>query len=155
MTALVAPEYQELPCATHPPGEIGWVNIPVTNLDRAISFYTKVFDWEMHPEMEAPGHSEGVTTHHLFRRGNLSGCFTVLDDPEHHGKAAHVSSTASAAIAFYLLSDDYDGTLKKVVEHGGKVKNSIVLFEGTWGSIGEIVDSEGNFLGVWTPPKKG
>jgi hypothetical protein len=71
-----------------------------------------------------PGHSQGVDTHHMFRKGKLSGCFTVLDNPEHLVTVADVPGPASAAAAaaFYLLSDDFDATLKKVVEHGAKVK---------------------------------
>ncbi|KAK0620969.1 Glyoxalase/Bleomycin resistance protein/Dihydroxybiphenyl dioxygenase [Immersiella caudata] len=143
---------------TRPPGEIGWVNIPVTDIGRGVAFYTAVFSWEVHPDIGngSPGHSviDGHKQHHFFRKCNLSGSFSILNNPEHLVKVPDAPGTAYAAIGLCLLSDDFDATLKKVVEHGGKVKNKIVLYEGIWGNLAEIIDTEGNYLGVWAPPKK-
>jgi len=107
-----------------------WVDIPVTDLDRAIDFYSAVLEAQIKRE-EFPGTSIGMLPH---VGENVSGCLylTQTTQPSQHGPLVYLN-----------CQDRLDAALEAVEPHGGKIlqgKESI----GPYGWRAVIVDSEGN-----------
>lgn len=114
-----------------------WFEIPVTDMERAKTFYEAVFDWKliliesgerqmaMFPmEMEAPGIGGALVKENHF-----------------------VPSYAGTMV--YFSVPDITETLRKVVAHKGKElipKTSI----GEYGFCGYFEDTEGNRIGLHT-----
>ncbi|KAK4445692.1 hypothetical protein QBC34DRAFT_497428 [Podospora aff. communis PSN243] len=151
--ATVVSEYTQL-LPAYPPGEIMFIDIPVSNIDRAMTFYRNVFGWQILPEFPPfPGRTEGITSHYLFQKGNVAGCFTVMSDSKDVLQAGVVQGSPKERVAFYLATENMDETLANVEKYGGTVHRKMSLYEGKWGIAAQIIDSEGNFLGVGMPPK--
>jgi len=116
---------------------IGWFEIPVTDMDRAIAFYEKVF-----------GH-----TFQKHKMGEIEMAFFpyVKDGTGATGTLAkhewYKPSQDGVVIYFTAKSGDCANELAKVKEAGGTVivdKKSI----GEHGFIGIFIDSEGNKVAV-------
>ncbi|MGV3724470.1 MAG: VOC family protein [Actinomycetota bacterium] len=111
-----------------------WVDIPVTDLDRAIKFYSAVLEAPIKRE-EYPGLSIGMLPH---VGDNVSGCLYVTDSvqPSQHGPLVYLN-----------CQDRIDAALEAVAPNGGQVlqeKQSI----GPYGWRAVILDSEGNRIAL-------
>src|SRR5262249_38452877 len=113
---------------------ICWTDIPVTNLDRAIRFYSAVLKGEVKKE-SMPGMEFGLLPH---ADTSVSGCLVVMKDNQPSQNGAQV----------YLNVDGrLDDAVVQVREHGGKIlqeKHPI----GPYGFRAVILDSEGNRLAL-------
>ena len=110
-----------------------WTDIPVTDLDRAIRFYSAVLGAEVRKQT-APGFEYGLLPHDE----NVSGCLVVMQDnrPSQTGPLIYLSTEGRL-----------DEAAAAVRSHGGKVlveKQSI----GPHGFRVIIVDSEGNRMAL-------
>lgn len=118
---------------------VNWFEVPVTDLDRAKSFYTATLgfafeDMEMGPAKMAFFPMD----HTLLGAGGALVCCDGYT-PSHTGTLV------------YFPVADIESTLEKVSEGGGKTlvpKQSI----GQHGHIAMFQDSEGNRVGLHTPP---
>jgi predicted enzyme related to lactoylglutathione lyase len=114
---------------------IVWTDIPVVDLDRAIQFYSAVFDTKLSKE-DFGGISLGVLPH--AGEGGVSGCLVQMEDnkPSQYGPL------------IYLNVDGRLEAASSVVEkNGGKVltpKHSIRPY----GFRAIIADSEGNRIAL-------
>jgi predicted enzyme related to lactoylglutathione lyase len=108
-----------------------FVTIPVTEVPRAQKFYSSVFEWNF---WTAPGSS--VTIFHTG--GDLMGRLS-------HREESQINS--GSGITLYILVEDIDVTLKKVVEAGGSVEKS-KFEEGGHTEMALFRDTEGNLSGV-------
>ncbi|NIP36183.1 MAG: VOC family protein [Thermoplasmata archaeon] len=119
---------------------IGWVDIPVKDMDRAVRFYEQVFDVEMTREPVGslgemamfPSVQEGV---------GASGALVV------HGER-YRPSTEGVLMYFTPPSGDLANELGRVEAAGGKVLQEKTLLTEGIGYIGMFLDTEGNRLAL-------
>jgi predicted enzyme related to lactoylglutathione lyase len=110
-----------------------WTDIPVTDLARAISFYSAVLDSEVKKE-SPPGFEYGLLPHD----DNVAGCLVVMKDNQ---------PSQTGPLIYLSVEGRLDAAVKAVKSHGGKVieaKESI----GPHGLRAIIVDSEGNRIAL-------
>ena len=114
--------------------QIFWCDIPVTDLDRAIRFYSAVLDTAV-KKQELPGMTMGVLPHN---DGEVGGCLV--------GGSEHKPSDAGAMV--YLNANGrLDAALAQVTSHGGTIvqpKHQI----GPFGFRAVVLDSEGNRIAL-------
>ena len=111
-----------------------WTDIPVTDLDRAIAFYSAVLGATV-SKQSMPGCEIGLLPH---EESNASGCLVIADDnqPSLHGPLIYLS-----------VEGRLDDAIEAARINGGKVlaeKHQI----GPYGSRAIIVDTEGNRLAL-------
>ena len=112
------------------PHQIVWFEIPVLDLDRAITFYTHIIGAYIEKQ-EHPGFTIGVFPH---RPGYITGCLqkSESDKPSDHGPLLYLN-----------VSGRLDAAIEAARKNGGKVlieKQQV----GVWGYRAVILDSEGN-----------
>jgi uncharacterized protein len=118
-----------------------WTDIPVTNLDRAIRFYSAVLGQPVRRLSES-GMEYGLLPH---EEANASGCLCVRSD------SGGVDNTPSAnGPLIYLL---VEGRLNQAVDaarkNGGKILRERQQI-GEHGFRALIIDSEGNRIALHT-----
>jgi len=117
---------------------IVWVDIPVTDLDRARKFYATVLQADIELMEGAPGEVAMLP----MEPGSVSGTL-VRSESAKPGLGATV----------YLDSKgDPEGMMERAVAAGGTVLSPITNMGDRIGSIGFFIDSEGNRTGVHKPP---
>jgi predicted enzyme related to lactoylglutathione lyase len=107
-----------------------WADVPVTNLDRAISFYSAVLGSPVKKE-SAFGMEFGLLPHF---ESNVSGCLVVGKDYQ---------PSRSGPMVYFSVEGRLDDAITLAREQGGKIlqeKHQI----GPHGFRAIIVDSEGN-----------
>jgi uncharacterized protein len=118
-----------------------WTDIPVTNLDRAVKFYSAVLGKEVRKLSEG-GMEYGLLPHD---EQNASGCLCV------RGDSGGVDNTPSANGPLIYLS--VEGRLEEAVEaaraNGGKVLRARQQI-GEHGYRAVVIDSEGNRIALHT-----
>ena len=120
---------------------IVWADIPVTDMDRARTFYGAVLQTEIQlMEGQAdvallPGDPAG---------GEVSGDLVKSDR----------ATPGAGGITIYLDSKgDPEGMMERAVAASGKVLVPVASMGDMVGSIGYFQDSEGNRIGVHKPPQ--
>ena len=113
-----------------------WVDIPVIDLDRAITFYTHILD-EKIQKISEHGFEFGLLPH---ADNNVSGCLCVMEDrkPGTNGPQVYLNVEGRLAEAVLLTKN-----------HGGKVLKDIEQI-GPYGSRAVILDTEGNSLSLYS-----
>ncbi|AZZ97834.1 VOC family protein [Pseudoalteromonas sp. R3] len=114
---------------------VGYFEIPVTDLDRAMAFYHAVFGFQFEHAV-IDGHDMALFPSNDQATG-ITGALVTGD--------SYVPSKAGARLYFH--TDDIDATLAKVLSLGGKTlypKTSICGF----GWVAEFEDSEGNCIAL-------
>ena len=114
--------------------QVVWVDIPVIDLDRAISFYSAVLAAPV-TRQEFPGASIGMLPH---AGESVSGCLFTSDTvrPSEHGPLVYLN-----------CQDRLDEAVAAAEAYGGKVlhpKHSI----GGYGWRAVVLDSEGNRIAL-------
>ncbi len=122
---------------------VGWFEIPVTDMDRAIKFYETVFGYKMDLKPEENG---------------MQMAWFPMDEPDAEGEkygaggalVKHEMSQPSATgtvVYFNANSGDLANELGKVEAAGGKVlKDKMDI--GEHGFIGIFMDTEGNTVAI-------
>ncbi len=118
---------------------INWFEIPAVNLDRAVTFYDAILG-------------------HPLRRGEFNHIphgFFAADEQAVAGAVVLVPEyqpSINGAVVYLNAGFDLDGILSRVAAAGGKVvmpKMDIA----PQGFIAQIVDTEGNKVGLHQPPQ--
>ncbi|MCE7053069.1 VOC family protein [Algoriphagus sp. AGSA1] len=112
---------------------VGWFEIPVTDMDRAIVFYQKIFDCKLQKidlgEFQLsrfPGDGGGSLVYHkdFYQPSDLAGPL------------------------IYFSSDDVSIGLAKVEAAGGTVQIPKKMISPEFGYMGVFLDSEGNRIAL-------
>lgn len=117
---------------------IGWVEIPVTDLDRAEKFYTDYFGYEMQRQPEKNGYNMSFFPMDMESYG--SGAMLMQGEgyiPTHEG----------VVVYFPAPGGTIDAALEKAGEMGIKVV-SPKMDIGENGFMAMIADSEGNGIAL-------
>lgn len=114
---------------------VGWFEIPVVDMDRAISFYQKVFDCSLQKI------DMGDFKMAMFPgEGGAEGSLVLHKD--------FYKSSDIAGPLIYFSSEDVAIELKKVEEAGGKVQIEKRMISPEYGYMGVFLDSEGNRIAL-------
>ena len=118
-----------------------WTDIPVTNLDRAIKFYSAVLGKEV-KKLSEGGSEYGLLPH---AEQNASGCLCV------RGDSGGVDNTPSAngPLIYLLVEGRLDEAVEAARQNGGKILRARQQI-GEHGFRGVIIDSEGNRIALHT-----
>ncbi len=111
---------------------VGWFEIPVTDMDRATSFYETVFNIEI--KVQDFG-------------GILMGWFPFSEGKEGAAgslikQESYVPSEEGTLV--YFMSDDVQQELDRVEAAGGKIYQSKTEISPEHGFMGVFIDTEGN-----------
>jgi predicted enzyme related to lactoylglutathione lyase len=111
-----------------------WVEIPVTDLDRAIAFYGKVFDTDLKKDESGPNPMA------IFSTSSPSGVSGHL----YPGKPA---ADGSGATIHFACPDSLENTLERVKGAGGRVESDPISIPD--GRFAYCRDPDGNSIGVF------
>ncbi|MFC5624266.1 VOC family protein [Algoriphagus winogradskyi] len=117
---------------------VGWFEIPVNDMDRAISFYQKVFSCTLH-KMDMGDFKMAM----FPGEGEASGAGGSLVLHKDFYKSSEL-----AGPLIYFSSEDVAIELKKVEEAGGKVQIEKRMISPEYGYMGVFLDSEGNRIAL-------
>lgn len=116
---------------------VGWFEIPVTNMDRAVKFYNAVFQIE-------------IAVHKLDKI--TMGWFPFANDPEAKGASGSLvqnedfykPSSDGTLIYFTSRKGDVNDELNRIEKAGGKILQTKTQISEDHGYYALIVDTEGN-----------
>lgn len=120
---------------------VGWFEIPVADMDRAVKFYNEVFDIE-------------IT---LQDFGELKmGWFPFAEDQEAKGaagslvlhKESYTPSTEGTLVYFTSRAGDISVELSRVEKAGGKILKPRTEIGGGFGFMALLLDTEGNRIAL-------
>jgi len=120
--------------------------IPVDDIERAKTFYTQVFDWQIE-KFEMPDSSSDEDDYYMVRTievdekqmpkqaGGINGGLMKRKDP-------------GQPFMNYVSTDSIDNTLNAIKEAGGEVLMSKTEIAPNMGWIAAFRDTEGNIMGL-------
>ena len=117
---------------------VGWFEVPVTDMDRAVRFYNEVF------QIEISIHEMGPLT---------MGWFPFTEDQNRPGAAGSLvmhkdaykpSSESGVLVYFSSRSGDLEDELNRIEPAGGKVLQPKTQISEDYGYMALFIDSEGN-----------
>lgn len=113
-----------------------WIDIPVSDLNRAIQFYSHVLN-ESVQKIDEHGFVFGLLPH---TQDNVSGCLCVMDDrkPSQQGPLIYLN-----------VEGRLDDAVDAVNKHGGKLLKAKEQI-GPYGHRALILDSEGNGIALYS-----
>lgn len=114
---------------------INWFNIPSTDFDRAVKFYSKVLDIQM---MVMPG-PDGFDMAFFSnpQDGGVSGAI---------GSNPQQEPAAGGTTIYFDVNGRLDDVMEKVTSNGGQVVMPSTSI-GEMGNIALAMDTEGNLIG--------
>ena len=115
---------------------LSWFEIPVLNLDRAISFYSAIFNVSFE-SMTTPAHSMA-----FFPKESGVGGALIFGDG--------CVPSQSGALLYLNVGSDLDQKLAEVDKIGGQVIMGSTLLGDEVGHYSLILDSEGNRIALFT-----
>lgn len=116
---------------------ISWVEIPVTDFERARVFYSKIFDYEM-PEMMMGPHQMGFLLYDQ-EKGGIGGAIV---------KGEGYTPTSAGTKVYLNGGEDLSVVLNRVVPAGGKVLLDKTLIAPGMGFYASFEDTEGNHISL-------
>jgi predicted enzyme related to lactoylglutathione lyase len=127
-------------------GRVVHFEVPTKNLKRAQSFYKDVFGWQMNDVDMQEGAYTLVTTAPTDKNG-------MLTEPGAINGGMMKQRRPFSGPVITIQVDDIDESLKAVKQKGGKTVTKKTPM-GEYGFFGYFKDSEGNLIGLFTPPQK-
>ncbi len=118
---------------------IGWVEIPVNEMDRAVKFYETVFNFELtrHPM----GDLDMAWFPWVENGTGASGSLV-------HHKEWYSPSDKGTLVYFSSIAGDLSVELARVEAAGGKVVVPRTLIAEDYGYMAVFIDTEGNSIGL-------
>jgi len=120
---------------------IGWFDIPADDVGRARKFYQSLLGWKIEPAKDFPDKTQD-------RQSIITG------EPEKgsmHSGGLYKRMMPGGILVFVIVKD-IDRVLARVEQLGGKVLMPKTEIRDLGLVFGVIQDTEGNKLGLWTPP---
>ena len=117
---------------------VGWFEIPVQDMDRAIAFYQKVFDCAL--EKQVLGDFQMAWFPWDQSKGGAGGSLVFQKD--------FYQTSKFAGSLIYFSSEDCEVELNRVNEAGGEVQIPKRLIAPDIGFMGVFIDSEGNRIAI-------
>jgi predicted enzyme related to lactoylglutathione lyase len=116
---------------------VSWIEIPVTDFDRAKKFYSAIYDYEM-PEMSMGAVKMGFLLHDR-EKGGIGAAIAIgeIYKPSGNGVKLYLNGGA-----------DLSMVLNRVENAGGKVVQPKTSIGMNMGNYAFFEDSEGNVLGL-------
>ena len=120
---------------------VGWFEIPVTDMDRAVKFYTKVFNIEIAVQQFGP---TAMGWFPFPEDKNAKGAGgSLIHNPEHYKP-----SQDGALVYFTSRSGDINDELSRVVTAGGRILKAKTQISEDHGFMALIIDTEGNRIAL-------
>jgi uncharacterized protein len=116
-----------------------WTDIPVTNIDRAITFYSAVLGNEV-SKLSEQGFEYGLLPH---EEQNASGCLSFGAD----SAGSENKPSQNGPLIYLSVEGRLDDAVKAVTSNGGKIVQERHQI-GPHGFRAVIVDSEGNRIAL-------
>lgn len=111
---------------------IGWVEVPVSDMARAIKFYNTVLDWNLQEVQLGPLSMAWFPWDHA-----APGASGSLVKNENY-------TPASVGVLVYFSCDDVATQIARVESAGGKVLRGKTQISPDYGYMGLATDTEGN-----------
>jgi predicted enzyme related to lactoylglutathione lyase len=127
-------------------GKVVHFEIPAKNPKRAQSFYKDVFGWQMSDVPMEEGAYTMVTTAPTDDNG-------MPKEPGAINGGMMKQRKPFTGPIVTVQVDDIDDTLKAVKQKGGRTITKKTPM-GQYGFFGYFRDSEGNLMGLYTPPQR-
>lgn len=118
---------------------VGWFEIPVSDMERAIKFYETVFEIKL--ERHKLGETDMAWFPWIENANGSAG--SLVYNPEFYYPSVH-----GIIVYFTALSGDLQNEICRVEQAGGKVLREKTLISKDIGYMGLIVDSEGNRVAI-------
>ena len=116
--------------------------IPADDTERALKFYTSVFDWQLNP-IPGVGYTRLLTIR--INKNNDEG---ISERPfEVNGAILKRNSVVKGPVVTISVAD-MDATLEKISKAGGTIISGKTEF-GKRGYTAYFKDTEGNLMGLW------
>jgi len=129
---------------------IVWADIPVTDLDRAIKFYSAVLQRRFQRVEGMDGIALEAPPEPTPSPQDMQGAMPVSFDLA----LSENQKPSTQGCTVYLASrGDPEGMLQRVVTAGGQILMPVTDMGPMVGSLGYFKDSEGNRIGVHKPPQ--
>lgn len=112
------------------------IQIKVTNLDVAMDFYSKVFNWKVYISPDA----DYLAIFEIEEDSDfVGGGFLLSDEPPKDNP-----------ILLYIYTDDVTKTLEKITKSGGKIVSEKYPLPANHGYAGRFSDPFGNVIGLFS-----
>jgi len=116
-----------------------WFELPVTDLDRAASFYETVFATKLSTDARFPGLAIFPRRHEAAATGALA----VSHDPVIEGRPS-----TDGAVVYLNCDGEMDAVLKRAQSAGAQLLQEVAQLPGGMGYIAQFRDLDGNRVGL-------
>ena len=124
---------------------VGWFEIPVYNMSRAVAFYSEVF------QIEIKVHELGALTMGWFPSDKDQNRPGATGSLMQHPDAYKPSSDQGVLVYFNSRTGNLNDELSRVEEAGGKVIQVKTMISEEHGYMALFLDSEGNRVALHSP----
>lgn len=118
---------------------VGWFEIPVNDMERAIKFYETVFEFKLSRHQMGPA---DMAWFPMIEEG-MGAAGSLI-----YFSAAYTPSKEGTLIYFTAFSGDLSVELSRVEVAGGKVLKEKTLISEEIGYMGLFLDTEGNRIAI-------
>ena len=123
---------------------VGWFEIPVSDIDRAIKFYEDVFGYKLEKREMGPLNMALFPGGPNSEKSGAAGSLMQYD-------RFYKPSKEGALLYFNSPSGDLQNELDKVEKNGGEIVIQKTQITEEIGYMGVFVDSEGNHIALINP----
>jgi len=116
-----------------------WFELPVTDLDRAATFYETVFATKLSTDVRFPGLAIFPRRHEAAATGALA----VSHDPKIEGRPS-----TDGAVVYLNCDGEMDAVLKRAQSAGAQLLQEVAQLPNGMGYIAQFRDLDGNRVGL-------
>jgi len=116
-----------------------WFELPVTDLDRAATFYETVFATKLSTDVRFPGLAIFPRRHEAAATGALA----VSHDPRIEGRPS-----TDGAVVYLNCDGELDAVLKRAQSAGAQLLQEVAQLPNGMGYIAQFRDLDGNRVGL-------